>query len=40
MRLVSFGDPGAERPGVLIGSDILDLRAVIAPVTDTALRLM
>ncbi|MCA9755769.1 MAG: fumarylacetoacetate hydrolase family protein [Candidatus Eisenbacteria bacterium] len=26
MRLVSFGDPGAERPGVLIGSDILDLR--------------
>jgi 2-keto-4-pentenoate hydratase/2-oxohepta-3-ene-1,7-dioic acid hydratase in catechol pathway len=28
MRLVSFGPPGEERPGVIAGNDIIDLRAV------------
>ena len=28
MRLVSFGPPRRERPGVVIGDDVLDLRAV------------
>lgn len=28
MRLVSFGPPGEERPGVIAGDEIIDLRAV------------
>ncbi len=30
MRLVSFGPAGAERPGVVVGDDVVDLRAVDA----------
>ena len=35
MRLVSFGPPRRERPGVVIGDDVLDLRAVTSTLPPT-----
>ncbi len=26
MRLIRFGDPGAERPGILVGDAVVDIR--------------
>jgi acylpyruvate hydrolase len=35
MRLVSFGPAGEERPGVMSGDDVVDLRAVSSAFPDT-----